>query len=345
MTAYILGAGASAHAGYPLASRLLQALSDWLDRKGDAWHWVRDCRNRIVQVRETFGSLHDFEGILGKLEEYGHSRVKPPGATTYRQDTKDIFHDCTERMQGVASGNPDPPATGFYPQYLRSDLISAFREYFHEIETKRAGEIAYDRFARRIDPDSPIITLNYDVSLERSLAKAGKWDIGTGYGFTVLTGREASPTTVYKLHGSVNWFQAPMQDQPPPVLFTRDLKLLGYDNLSDPRLGPNGMGVNNSGTFVLPDPRKQFYWKRFWQPLWGAAADRLREVAEVFIHGYSMPAADDKARELLFGNIDRDAIINIYCRSASNRLVGEFRAHGFAKVNSFPEIGFETWAS
>src|SRR5580704_4317747 len=281
MTAYILGAGASTHAGYPLASRLLQALSDWLDRKGDVEPWVPACRNRIVQVRETFGSLDYFEGILGKLEEFGYGRVTPTGPTTYRQDTKDMFHDCTERMRGVDLGNPDTPATGFYPQYLRSDLISAFREYFHEIETNCNGEIAYDSFARRIDPASLIITLNYDVALERSLAKAGKWDIGTGYGFTAFTGREASPTTVYKLHGSVNWFQAPMQDQPPPVLFTRDLKLLGYDNLSDPRLGPNGMGVNNSGTFVLPDPRKQFYWERFWQPLWGAAADRLREAAEV----------------------------------------------------------------
>jgi hypothetical protein len=52
-----------------------------------------------------------------------------------------------------------------------------------------------------------------------------------------------------------------MQESPPPVLFTRDLKLLGYEDLSDPRVGPNGMGVNNSGTFVLPDPRKQFYWE------------------------------------------------------------------------------------
>ena len=58
-----------------------------------------------------------------------------------------------------------------------------------------------------------------------------------------------------------------------------------------------------------------------------------------------MPAADEKARELLFGNIGRDAVINIYCRSASNRLAGEFCAHGFTKVNSIPEIGFETWAS
>ena len=160
MTSYILGAGASAHAGYPLASRLLQAVSDWLDGKDDKEHWVRDFRNRIVQVRETFGALDDFEGILGKLEEYGHSRVKPTGPTTYRQDTKDIFHDCTERMRGVDLGNTDTPATGFYPQYLRSDLISGFREYFMEIETSRTGEIAYDRFARRIGPASLIITLN-----------------------------------------------------------------------------------------------------------------------------------------------------------------------------------------
>jgi hypothetical protein len=84
MIGYILGAGASTHVRYPLASRLLQALSDWLDLKGDVEHWVPACRNRIVQVRETFGSLDDFEGILGKLEEYGYRRVQPTGPTTYR---------------------------------------------------------------------------------------------------------------------------------------------------------------------------------------------------------------------------------------------------------------------
>lgn len=187
--------------GYPLVSRLLQAVSEWLDSKDDTEHWVRDYRNRIVQMREAFSSLDDFEGILGMLEEYGHSRVKPRGPTTYRQDTKDIFHDCAERMRGVDLGNSDTPATGFYPQYLRRDLISALREYFHEIETNCNGEIAYGSLARRIDPASLIITLNYDVALERSLAKAGKWNIGTGYGFTAFTGRVASPTTVYKLHG------------------------------------------------------------------------------------------------------------------------------------------------
>lgn len=113
MTAYILGAGASTHAGYPLASQLLQALSDWLDHNDESEHWVAECRNRIVQVRETFGALDDFEGILGKLEEYGHKRVKPTQPTTYRQDPKDIFHDCTEQDCGAAmAGVPTPRRKG-----------------------------------------------------------------------------------------------------------------------------------------------------------------------------------------------------------------------------------------
>src|ERR1700674_2063756 len=130
MTAYVLGAGASVSAGYPLASKLLEGLSTWLDSCDSSVHWVPWARNRIVQVRETFGSLDDFEGILGRLEAYGHERVKPTGPTTYHQDHKDISHDCTERFRGVDCGDPEVPAEGFYPQYLRSDLISAFREFF-----------------------------------------------------------------------------------------------------------------------------------------------------------------------------------------------------------------------
>src|SRR5258706_338124 len=100
MPVYVLGAGASVSAGYPLASRLLQGLSTWLDGCDPAVHWVPGVRNRIVQVRETFGSLHDFEVILGKLEEYGQQRVKPVGPVTYHQDDRDIIHDCMEQFSG-----------------------------------------------------------------------------------------------------------------------------------------------------------------------------------------------------------------------------------------------------
>src|SRR5690349_367764 len=125
MPVYVLGAGASVSAGYPLASCLLEGLSIWLGECAQEVHWVPGVRNRIVQVRETFGSLGDFERLLGKLEEYGQHRVKPVGPTTYHQDPKDIFHDCSEQFFGLGNGEPVVHA-GFYPQYLRSDLITAF---------------------------------------------------------------------------------------------------------------------------------------------------------------------------------------------------------------------------
>ncbi|MCX6624052.1 MAG: hypothetical protein NTY38_23915 [Acidobacteria bacterium] len=58
-----------------------------------------------------------------------------------------------------------------------------------------------------------------------------------------------------------------------------------------------------------------------------------------------MPAADLKARELLFGNINPEAAINIHCRSTSGRLAAEFRDRRFANVRSFPAVRFEASAT
>jgi hypothetical protein len=129
MKAYVFGAGASFDAGYPLASQLLQRLSVWLNGSTLPEPWAGNCRNRILQLRETFGSLDDFESILGRLEEFGYERVKPTGLVTYKQNPNDVVHDCQQAAMG--KGNVDLSAVvGFYPQYLRSDLISAYQEFF-----------------------------------------------------------------------------------------------------------------------------------------------------------------------------------------------------------------------
>src|SRR5271165_7322282 len=127
MKAYVLGAGASVAAGYPLASKLLHRLSDWLDACEPEEPWV-SCRNRIVQIKDTFGSLDDFEGVLGKLGDYGHERVMPSRVTTYRQNFADIVHDRNLVAMGLRRSCA--LAQGFYPQNLRSELIQAFREFF-----------------------------------------------------------------------------------------------------------------------------------------------------------------------------------------------------------------------
>jgi hypothetical protein len=54
-----------------------------------------------------------------------------------------------------------------------------------------------------------------------------------------------------------------------------------------------------------------------------------------------MSASDPKARELLFDNVNRDAIMNVHCVGTSDRIAEEFQCRGFADVRSFPVPGFE----
>lgn len=346
MTAYVFGAGASVQAGYPLASRLLHTLSDWLDTNpgGEAApHYVQTCQYWMGQIRETWGSLDSLEDVLGKLEQYGTERVVPSGLTTYRQDAKDVSHDFIEASMGRGSPNPREPTVGFYPQYLRDNLVSAFREFFYHIEESRSGDNAYDRLASKTAADSSFITFNYDVALERALARSGKWDVGTGYCFPVFSDRGTSSSIVHKLHGSANWFKAPMQESGPPHFFSRDLEILGYKSLRDPSVA-NGMPVDNTSTFILPNPTKAFYWEHLWQPLWMSAAKHLARADEVFIHGYSMPEADARGRDLLFRNVCKSARISIYCLGHSNRVADGFRGQGFTNVAAYPSVTFEKWA-
>jgi hypothetical protein len=52
MTTYILGAGASLHAGYPLAGQLGGALYDWISNKKPGHDLYR---TRIEIIRDTYG--------------------------------------------------------------------------------------------------------------------------------------------------------------------------------------------------------------------------------------------------------------------------------------------------
>jgi len=239
-----------------------------------------------------------------------------------------------------------PNIMWIWHQYLRDDLVSAVREFFYHLESSRPASEAYDNFAhQRVCADDTLITFNYDVALERGLKGAGRWDVGSGYGFPLFADSPASPVTVFKLHGSVNWFQTPLQQAPPPLMFPRDLDMLGYQDRRDTRIGANGCAVNNSGTLILPDTDKRFYWERLWLPLWDSAARQLRSAGEVFIHGYSLPSADARARRLLFDNVSPHAPVHIFCWGASERIAAGFRQRGFADVRPNPETGFEVWSS
>jgi len=320
MRSFVLGAGASRHAGFPLASQLGPAL----------WNWVHHNRPPEHSYRIHVGQLQDIYGGLGDIEM--------------------ILTDLDECRPGSRAASLERPIRGF----LLGDLRLSIREFFQDLQTHEAA--LYRRLAReQVKPGDAVVTFNYDVACERQLKEAGRWEISDGYGFSLgLESVPPSDVKVFKLHGSTNWWglffrgamgfgQASDLLGPRPTIFFRcDFDFLGYrEDVCDPECS----GIRRSGgipAIVMPTSHKRFFeqtsfgreWEPFWESLWHQASQALQSSDEIILVGYSMRAIDLRARELLLEHGNHHARIMVYFGEDSATICETFRARGFSCVES-----------
>jgi hypothetical protein len=240
---------------------------------------------------DTFGERPNIEDLITEIE----SQVA-------RRKNSEVPE---ERIQRSRIGNS------------RGYLGVALQEWFRQIHSSPAP--SYATFADQIvRPGDVVITFNYDDSLERELRRFGKWGISRGYGFPLGTEEIPSDVVVLKLHGSVNWLvslfggatggaflvnpASSMGNH--PVIHRADLKFLGYETFS-------GHTYQSGGAFpclILPGRSKEFFYDpsfghefdHFWDHLWSLAARALKAANKIVVCGYSLPSADQRARDLLF---------------------------------------------
>ena len=329
MTTYVLGAGASRHAGYPLARELGDVLRDWICHNKPTNH---EYRIHIDMLYELYGGLEDIESIITDLD----------------------------------NGNPSSPV-GNIDSLIRgnilSDLRNSIRKCFDGIS--RGQATLYNCFAHeQVQKGDVLITFNYDFALERELKKAQLWEICDGYGFPLdIPTVPQSRVTVLKLHGSMNWWGVFFGGSKSfghssnglgtrPVIFCQhDWESLGYPSgMHDPGYtGPSTAAAIPA--IIMPTSRKRFYfetsfgreWENFWENLWKQAEHALQSSEKIVIIGYRKASVDDKARELLLEKSDRDAHITIYCGSTNTTIRNEFYSQGFQQVETFGESRFEDY--
>lgn len=328
MTTYVLGAGASVDAGYPLAADLGSKLRAWTSRNrtGGYDYWTS-----IDELCALYGGLGNTEEILTDLDD-------PPSSSH------------------VSELNPS------VRERLLKHFLVALREFFDHLSVGHAT--LYSRFAReRVRQGDVLITFNYDVELERELKKKELWEIRDGYDFPIeLPTIPRSKVTVLKLHGSINWFRLIMGGtrgyfapssifgSRPVILRQRDFEYLGYPSgLHDPQC--TGATIRHAAPgIVLPLHHKRFYWKTifgnewepFWNYLWKQAGCALQSSEDIVIIGYGMANVDERARTLLLETANQHARIALFC--GRNRTVGirdEFVAHGFHHVETPGDGTFE----
>ena len=322
MRAFIFGAGASLHVGYPLAKKLGRKLVDWAAKNPLPEHlyWTDpDELSTIFSQQE----LDDFEWVITELE------------------------------------NPTRGSrASMLPSGQRSSMLAGFRNalcyFFDSIRTDEAQ--LYRQFAKEvIQPGDMVITFNYDVSLERELRRAGKWEIRDGYGFDLgVDSLPPSAIRVLKLHGSTNWIDLLFDGAkggtfgyftdslgPRPVILPQEFEFLEYSGITDPMF--KGGGWDRSGSIILPGRRKRFYVPTsvnsrerapFWHALWENARGALQKADKIVVVGCSLSAADERAQDLVFKKINHNPLLTVCCGCDNSRLEQAFLSAGFAHVRT-----------
>jgi hypothetical protein len=329
MVTYILGAGASKHAGYPLTSELGRSLRDWAIANESLWSGY------IQEAFELYEGLENLEKALTDLHE------RPEGSPA-------------AKLSKMHCGN----------------MIGAFRvaipELFHRLRQRTcSARDLYAALAReRVRAGDTIITFNYDLACERALRNAGLWEVSNGYGFDLgIESILPSKLKILKLHGSTNWLGILFRgnigfaqvsrayDQRPTVFGQREFAFLGYgEDIHDPLMA-NITRTGGNPALILPTLHKKFFhqtsfdreWEPFWDDIWRQAEESLRASKRVVIIGYSMPAADERARDLIVKRTNPSAEVHVFSGSDSKSICRTFHSYGYKTATSTGSGYFENF--
>jgi len=338
MTTYVLGAGASRDAGYPLAKTMGSDLLQWMENAKHAPDsYAAGYPATAHFLEETFGPVENVEDLVTAIQtligEYEN------GTREQREKRALVAHEY-----GV--------------------FKNAVRAWFAEIQQGVAlNSSAYQGLARNIVvPGDCIVTFNYDVSLDRELRLAGKFEVGNGYGYAIESLPGESATKILKLHGSTSWLavlfggttSGVSQFHPGntlgarPVIANDELSFLGYVDTIDPAFARGGAALP---VMIFPARSKDFYfgantgieYEGFWDELWRQADVALQLSARIVICGYSLLPVDERARKLLLNAPKKDAEIVVASGDDTYRIVKEYQKAGYARAMPAAKVLFQEW--
>jgi hypothetical protein len=294
--AFVLGAGASRFAGYPLGL--------------DLWRFLRDTDLPEVHTREARAAvLEVMEPIL---------RLNPPPERD-RPDLEKLFTLLDLGRLGVGPEElrrADWPLTKekvmrliaadfqWQEQMFQGQIVYANYPFGLEIDQAFAQSVL-TAWVDTLNPGDSIVSFNWDLLHESALWRGGKWHFADGYGFRCRDSPEdvRSPIKFLKLHGSVNWAQESPLDVVAEVEHKQDYFKGATDDRQtySKRAGRWNMGRN----LIVPSYMKDISGNRLLLRLWNQARIALREADEIFVIGFSLNDADVAARELFATALDQ----------------------------------------
>jgi hypothetical protein len=356
--AYVVGAGVSNTACYPLGGALFDAI------------------DRFVRDSGPFFNGFDYERDWPELCVWMDSNSDPAIAQAYR--TRQLEHMFTAldlptmlqeasvaeiyRQMERPGGDPARAEEGY--QALdkatrefakhRHVLLLALEAYFerkHNLDANALTDGKWEdlrSFGNKLCRGDIVITFNYDATLEGVLHAQGKWYPQDGCGFELAFQRSGqdqtrinfpeSPVTILHLHGAIGWYARPVFEN---VFSSLGAGAVSREALTaapfetpialDPiflrDLGIDA--VDASMPHRPPQDRQLLIHPSFlkdyesegsgvFTELWRKAGNALRAADEVCVIGYSLPKADAAAMTLLLTNCERSKVTIVNPDAAAN---------------------------
>jgi SIR2-like domain len=313
---YILGAGFSKPAGLPLATEL------W----GEVYRRAALLTDRMAQFRED---LEDF--IKFKAECDGVQLT--PDKVNYEEFLDYLDLEYHLNLRGSHTWSEDGNEAQIVAKTLIGQVIA------ERMPSKKAIPQLYLNFARKLQPGDKVLTFNYDVLLEHALEVAGvpfrlfRGRVGTlGWG-------SPDAVEVYKLHGSIDWFDRRSYTQREAEWKAHGLAERPNDPIFN---SPRELKITSliDGAGYPDDPLREIYrvidFHRFYSdPPWFLAVPKIinpstakiifaRQFSDFFygkgtfggnhykfnIIGFSMSEHDEYARQVIYRIVKNYLTIN-----------------------------------
>lgn len=306
---YILGAGFSLPLGGPLFGDLLsmrlKALYDYKfsavppDCNQEYWNLVRGFPRIIMQALEHEHGVSPLQLNAEEILEYAELLCSHESNFL----TNQIFNLASQYL-------PRENRESYRPELfrlLKARLAMETHFFLEDLAETSERWIPYDNWYSKLDSNDTIITTNYDLVMETLESRYCK-AIGTALPQTcdiaeIGTQRRQRGPYVYKLHGSIDWFEH--EDRAKRRTIRNSSELIHKDIL----IGTPGLAKAELARSLLRDQWKQ-------------AMIEVEQCNVLSMVGYSLPATDNFLRTTLLDQIAKNTrlrLVNIILGDRNER--------------------------